>query len=109
MSIYTESNIKINPDKIEIRSLLLPLFSSLTIESKDVQSVKVVKLTTAQRLNMMGTQNLRTWWCFDKKRPFRRKGIIILLKEPIGPFKRIAFTVEDIDQAEKVLEENNYL
>lgn len=106
MSIYIEPNIKITKDLIKIKGIILPKISNISFEYCDIKSIHIVKITPRTRFNLLRTNDLKTWWSFDKFRMIKRKGIIIELNKALGPIQKIGFTVSDIDSAIQVLRSN---
>lgn len=91
---------------IKVKGVLIPKISNISIEKEDIKKITIVKLRTKNRFNLVGTNDLKTWWCFDKFRFLKGKGIVIELNKKIGPINKIGFTVTDLDAAIQVLRSN---
>lgn len=100
MSLYRDSKTLITNEKIELRGLLLPRISRIDLASEEVESIEVVNLSLLKRLNILGTQDLKTWWTFDVTRPFQKAGFVIKFK---GGEYKLGFTVADFHHAYEVL------
>lgn len=101
MSIYVDGRVEIKESEIAIREAILPLISDMRLYKASIASIEPVKLSVWQRLRLLGSNDLRTWWTFDHARPFKSKGFVIRMKKSIGPFKAVGLTVEDFNAAEK--------
>lgn len=65
MSLYRNSHTLITNEKIELSGLLLPHVSRIDLANDEVESIEVVNLSLFKRLNLLGTQDLKTWRTFD--------------------------------------------
>ena len=106
MSFYQDRNVRIDEEKIRVRGVLMPMISNIVFDAKEVEKLEEIELSKLDRVSLLGTRNLKTWWCFDAFRPFKKKGFRITIKESVGPFKEVAFTVSDMTSARKVLKDN---
>lgn len=100
MSLYQDSKTTINKHTIELRGLIIPKLSVVQLTKQDIQEIEVVRMSYLKRLNFLGTQDLKTWWVFDLKRPFQKYGFVIKLKN----FKyNVGFTVTHFEEALEVV------
>lgn len=106
MSVYEDGKVKIDGNSIKISGVLIPKFSNIHMGPEDIDRIDVVKLGFLDRWRIQGTIDLKTWWCFDIKRPKYREGFKIFLKKPLGPIQAVGFTSEDIVKTKRVLREN---
>lgn len=106
MSVYDDGKVKIDGNSISISGVLFPKVSHIHMTSDEIEKIDVVKLGFLDRFRIQGTWDLKTWWCFDIKRPKYREGFKIFLKKPLGPIKAVGFTAEDINKTKRVLREN---
>ncbi len=100
MSLYRDSHTLITNEKIELRGLLIPHVSRIDLSNEEVESIEVVNLSIFKRFNLLGTQDMKTWWTFDLSRPFQKAGFVIRFK---GGQYRLGFTVADFHNAYEVL------
>lgn len=100
MSLYRDSHTLITNEKIELRGLLIPKLSRIDISNEEVESIEVVNLSIFKKLNLLGTQDLKTWWTFDLRRPFQKAGFIVGFR---GGQYKVGFTVSDFHHAYEVL------
>lgn len=101
MSAYQDRRLEIRDGKISIKEAILPFISSMKMDADFVRSIEPKKLSLWQKLRLLGSNDLRTWWTFDLKRPLQKQGFIINIKKNIGPFNSIGVTVEDFGAAER--------
>jgi hypothetical protein len=106
MGVYDDGKVKIDGNSIKISGVLIPHFSNIHMKPEDIEKIDVVKLGFLDRFRIQGTWDLRTWWCFDIKRPKYNEGFKIYLKRPLGPIKAVGFTSEDINKTKRILREN---
>ena len=99
MEKYKDSRVTITDHSISLKGVVAPFISDIEVEIADISDVQCVELSNLEKINFLGTQNLTTWWCFDLMKPMRKKGLIISLKEAIGPFTEIGFTPDDPEAA----------
>ena len=83
MSIYEDRKVVIDTNSIKISGILIPKFSNIQLEHVDIEKIDVVKLSFLDRARIQGTLDLKTWWCFDIKRPKYKEGFKIYLKEAL--------------------------
>lgn len=102
---YKDSRVLITESEVSLKGVVAPFISDIHIEARDIEDVKCVELSNLEKVNFLGTQNLTTWWCFDLMKPMRSKGIILVLKEAIGPFTEVGFTPDDSEKAWHAIKE----
>ena len=105
MELYRDFNVVIEEKKIRIKGILLPFISEAGLEEADIISIELVDLSLFNRLNPLGTQDLRVWWCFDPLKIKRKKGIVITIDKGIKTLKAIGFTCNDIEGVYEILKE----
>lgn len=103
MDRYRDPSTLITTRKIRLKGLLMPRISNVAMDLAEIESVKVVSLSPLARMNIVGTQDLKTWWTFDSARPLKKHGFIIRFAK----FKyHLGFTVSDFDGALEFLKAN---
>lgn len=100
MSLYRDPSTRINNDGILLQGLLLPMLSTIQISNEEVRHIEVVDLSLFKKFNILGSQDLKTWWTFDLTRPLKKAGFVVSFKD--GKYK-LGFTVADFHSAYEVL------
>lgn len=101
--IYSDSLVEIISDAILFRDYYFP-FGPKRIRFADLSRVTGGQPTLANgKYRMHGTGDLQTWFPRDWKRPWRGRIFFLHLSHSA---KRIGFTVEDSDQAERIFRSN---
>mgnify|MGYP001136479653 CR=1 FL=1 len=105
MSLYRDMNVRIDKKDLRIKGLLMPKISDLRLDIEEVIEVRSFELSTVQKFHIIGSINMKTWWCWDTYRPFKKKAFIAKFNDKVGPFEEVAFTVDDHSDASDVFEE----
>lgn len=94
--MYKDSSTFISAKKLRLKGLFMPYVSDVAMDVSEIESVEIVSLSPLTRVNMLGTQNLKTWWTFDAARPLKKYGFIVRFPN----FKyRLGFTVSNFEPA----------
>jgi hypothetical protein len=94
--------LMIDDHQVVLTGFVAPIVSNIKIDFAEIEEIEAVKLKPLARLNVLGTQNLKTWWIFDPMRPFKKQGFVMTIHG--GRFK-IGFTASDFHSAFRVLAE----
>lgn len=100
---YSDGNIIINQEFVTIRSGILPKVGVLSIPFEHIVGVELMTLSLVQRFTLFGTNNFKTFYAIDFKRPLKGEAIKIQVSAPLGPFSEFVINPDQIDLAIKVI------
>lgn len=100
MASYIDGNLELSETLALIKGVPgLPIFR-IQFSPGELESVEEIELSLFNRCCLMGSQDFKRWWPIDLRRPFKKKGIVLRIKD--FPFD-IALTPLDCKSALRAL------
>lgn len=98
--LYEDSTTRIYGNRLKLNGLLLPYISVIEMGFDEIEGISIVDLPFYRRWNLLGSQDLKSWWTFDPIRPRKKYGFIVRF---LHTRYKLGFTVADFEKAHAVL------